>query len=784
MRIANWIRSIISGNQRQVSPAQPRKALVCALEQLGQIETPHQYLERSAKLGELTRITQKLSLPGPIVLAEASPSITPTLILPDVMSVRAYHELTPSGPYCVADVALHHEQVMLLPPVTACKSTSNSSIFDCIDLFATYSSGFANLAWAQNVSAVTISTPLGLCLQFDGHANPLCNATSIIVNCKPPEFSQTGCIMRSMQDGSCMQWNMSSFAPASSLLQQEGCSVVGRTAAFNCDSAFDKPCALLNGTSSHQNCSAICSTPDLLFESLSTFAFCSARAIDYSYDSHFNMLTFSSTDSILPQTNACMQQYCSNPYSDLGGQCPYQNHTSIQDFLSTCTQDVSIKLNPDVGGIGVAISYILQIAITLYFWLLVRSLSAMSWILRSEQFHKVSLLRLISADTRQRIQVFLKRHLAILRSASVEFLEAQVFFVIATQVSVIVVLTHRSGIFETYSTTESDSNNSFLLLIDAIAIYTMLLLLLLLHSSNLMSWYIFTLSFVGAVTTLVSYYFSHGNQFPDTITPIPYAATLDQCGGNSPPIALCPSLGSLSGNVKTTDALQVNFTRRGVFPATVQSYNRPSLHLPVEPWNPAGPTALWVIIIVLLLVHKINIAFIPDPDTNDSESVKNVWKLHNRIVTLVSFILELLVVFFIASTSVGFRNWQLSGAMILNGGWSIGQVIALFVWASPISKYLYWTACGMTGYSNVRIAKPYFITVDTQDQAAPAIVTGADEESEGTVETASISSYVTAGTVGANESTRLSSIDEDHDQDTRSTHRSSLVSSCVHKSRE
>ena len=129
----------------------------------------------------------------------------------------------------------------------------------------------------------------------------------------------------------------------------------------------------------------------------------------------------------------------------------------------------------------------MQLAMTLYFWLLLRFLPTLLWIFRFKRFFETTVLRKRSTNgkaygfwNREQIDSFLKKQIAILRSALVEFQEAQLFFVIATQIGIITVLSFRLGTFDSYSTTELDSNNHFLLLIDATGIYTISLLLLVL----------------------------------------------------------------------------------------------------------------------------------------------------------------------------------------------------------------------------------------------------------------------------------------------------------------
>lgn len=117
----------------------------------------------------------------------------------------------------------------------------------------------------------------------------------------------------------------------------------------------------------------------------------------------------------------------------------------------------------------------MQVSITVYFWVVLRALQVFQSLERGTES-------------------LFGTHISILRSALVEFQEAQVFFVMATQISIIIILSRRLGTFESYSTTQSDWNNHFLLLIELAGLYTITLPLMLLQSARMVSWYILTLS--------------------------------------------------------------------------------------------------------------------------------------------------------------------------------------------------------------------------------------------------------------------------------------------------
>lgn len=176
----------------------------------------------------------------------------------------------------------------------------------------------------------------------------------------------------------------------------------------------------------------------------------------------------------------------------------------------------------------------MQVALKLFFWLLLRVLKWLSWFLRllirdAQRFPRM-----------EKVSKLVDEHLIVLRSALVELHEAQSFFIIAIQVGIYIVLSLQLGDFQAYSTTELQLHSHFLHLIEAIGVFTVSLVLILLQYAHLLSFYIYFLSCIAVIITLINIK-SLSNDMGTTgsVIPIPDAGTLDKCGGHSPPIALC-----------------------------------------------------------------------------------------------------------------------------------------------------------------------------------------------------------------------------------------------------
>lgn len=158
--------------------------------------------------------------------------------------------------------------------------------------------------------------------------------------------------MRLIEDGSCVElYNTSGYNLTMLASFGGGCISLEETLVFGCDERFTNPCNLANGTATY-NCSAICSTPSLLLENYYTYHYCDPSP--YNYIMVGDGLTFDAFNSVIPIINACMQQYCENPFTGLGGKCPWSNLTDSSEYLDSMCADVVTTVNLDVGGAGVS----------------------------------------------------------------------------------------------------------------------------------------------------------------------------------------------------------------------------------------------------------------------------------------------------------------------------------------------------------------------------------------------------------------------------------------------
>jgi hypothetical protein len=262
------------------------------------------------------------------------------------------------GPYCMSNATydtrnMNPGLIFYSTEQIPCTKSLYSAGYNCTNVLD-YSLSSTTFRFDQNFTTSIISTPQGPCFQLDGIPNPSCNATSIIVACQDPAWPQPECLLLSQDTGKCLVGDDTPLEAGPWVRITSGC-VYANGQSFNCQRYLSPPCRLPNGSVSPHNCSTICSTPKLLFESVASFTYCAAQAVGnlMPVDS---FITDDALESILPHTNACMEEYCATPAAELGGPCPYVNHTSMQDFIYDCSRNVTVRIDADVGGVGVSIA--------------------------------------------------------------------------------------------------------------------------------------------------------------------------------------------------------------------------------------------------------------------------------------------------------------------------------------------------------------------------------------------------------------------------------------------
>ncbi|KAJ5512286.1 hypothetical protein N7463_001838 [Penicillium fimorum] len=185
---------------------------------------------------------------------------------------------------------------------------------------------------------------------------------------------------------------------------------------------------------------SLCLDPKHVFQSFDNLGNCNKIEGNFRYDF---------TDLV----ETCLKDYCANPYPDLGG-CGTWDGTESFGFTVITTKGsqyfwsndacfgVSDGVNVDIGGPGVLVSYLMQLGMVFYLWIILRSFRIfqllISFCTRGKQLGE------ITAPTKQtkgkiipKIRRFFNQHDRITKVVLVEFQEAQCFFMIASQATIL-----------------------------------------------------------------------------------------------------------------------------------------------------------------------------------------------------------------------------------------------------------------------------------------------------------------------------------------------------------
>ncbi|RFU32936.1 hypothetical protein B7463_g3404, partial [Scytalidium lignicola] len=504
-----------------------------------------------------------------------------------------------------------------------------------------------------------------------------------------------------------------------------GCVAFDDTVAFGCDERLTHNCVLGNGTAGF-NCTTICSTPGLFFENYYTYEYCAPNDV---INNIGNGLTLDAANAVLPQINACMQQYCEEPFDGLGG-CPWSNLTSTEDYAGAICANITATVDLDLAGPGVLISYLMQTAIVLAGWALLRCMELLTWLLHFRLAAQVVFhYRRLGKMLRFSLEAPFARQIVIIQSMFVEFQEAQCFFILATQIATTFVLSKSLILLESYSIIQLQANKIILILVARSSIAVATFGLLILHLANLASLYMVILSSGTVILALYNVVVAMRNSSVLDFTKPPGFQSAPNCGEGPPPIAYC-SAGASDGHGDFT-----------IIPTLLSSPIQDFLNME-EVWQAISPIYPFAFVLFIIFLSRYNAvasvrswyrrlsgqykgrSWFPVVDQLPASQTSPTVPL----LRICMFILEVIMLVYLGWYVGEFRRWRQLNVVDMSS-WQFGQIIALFVWAPIFCKYFYWSILGMEEHSAVRIAKPYHIT-KIEEQLIFKRVDGDDNEKE------------------------------------------------------
>jgi len=269
---------------------------------------------------------------------------------------------------------------------------------------------------------------------------------------------------------------------------------------------------------------------------------------------------------------------------------------------------------------------------------------------------------------------------AVLMSMLVEFQEAQCFFMLATQIAVLISFRNQSKFYEPENSAQLDMDNYLGQLIGAAGLIPVSIVMFTLNNGGMNSWYILFLSgitlAISSATVILS---TTSENFGDNGAE--YAGfyelpTLQACGNHPPPIVFCDTVWFKSTNLQG-------------FLQDVLAY----IYI--------GPIIIFSIILIQFLLS------LPLVSHKGRKLLPRLYRLEgSKMAKILDGLWILLVsLFLLLATYVYLANLYYIAyfGAIDAGKWTLGQIVAVTIWAPVICKYMYSAICK----SILSVAYPY-----------------------------------------------------------------------------
>ncbi|RSL50388.1 hypothetical protein CEP54_011955 [Fusarium duplospermum] len=469
--------------------------------------------------------------------------------------------------------------------------------------------------------------------------------------------------------------------------------------------------------SGHKNCSEVCSRRSDMFDSWVIISHCltlaslslAGETFSGLNDSSLELINdalhrFSIQDAadfpgglVLNNTFECAMTSCDTDSGECGMKELGSNYivdgrvhwNVMAESLTGMCEGIEIIVNGDVAGPGVTISYFIQMGMALYAWafiMLPKILAAMTALARflGRILHTFGFKRRIIANRHSLSKRLEQTNLTHATSTFlVEFHEAQCFFVISIEIAL---LYSASRVSFTGVTTRAALVlfAHLLSIIACLGAWPILLIQASLRRRRLDSFYYLTLS---TAAMLLAFWASLEVVYPDFDDVRELLAGQNmilECGNNTSLLSLCSS----NSNMNLVSIMNV---------------------------SPPGMRHVFLLLISLFWVPKLwelsaKITWLRKKPQTSTEQRHNgtVWQRTVRIGTAVFFFLATdgIAMTFIMFSLHDLHNLRLELDL---GEWSVGQVIAVLVWAPVISKYLYLIIFGVEKGFLYRISRAFTV---------------------------------------------------------------------------
>ncbi|KAJ5125550.1 hypothetical protein N7526_007727 [Penicillium atrosanguineum] len=428
---------------------------------------------------------------------------------------------------------------------------------------------------------------------------------------------------------------------------------------------------------------SLCGDPKFVFQSFGNLGNC------------YNAIGDTSGSDFTKVVETCLTDYCKDPYPNLGG-CGNWRDTASLSFVVNTTRDnqyffnnatcagVSNGVNTDIGGPGVFVSYLMQLGLIFYFWILLRAFRLCQLLIafctRRKQRRGAPSTKQAGGTIIPRIRHFLNQHDRIARVILVEFQEAQCFFMMASQAAILLAK-KSSSIFESNTMPSLWANNGIAGIVSSAGILPVVMGMWSLHKMHTAEPWIFALSVASVIVSEVALYWAHETPSVDQLSAFDYDRWPQSCGGYAPPLIYC------------TDQKENYYLR-----------------VPLAfVWQVLNPYCLAVFVLnaifwawpyVVMLVDseglcqrtfvRLGLRSFQSKVRRLLASTWGIWI--NRLPSLLTFGVESLFLVAVVLEAVCFGEFEYLKVIDFSA-WGFGQIVAMTIWFPVVSKYAYLVFC-------------------------------------------------------------------------------------------
>lgn len=310
----------------------------------------------------------------------------------------------------------------------------------------------------------------------------------------------------------------------------------------------------------------------------------------------------------------------------------------------------------------VSTSYIIQVGIILYIWLAMRLLRILPTV--CDFLSRLPYATMKNARSKERktylAQKF-KEHSAVLCHVLVEFQEAQCFFFIAIGIATLISMDGSTSLFGAENLDQFMVTLDLVRLISLGAIAPITLGILLLYEADMHSWYIWFWSTITVVLSIAMFYKTSDITFKKDFEYPQGNSGVAECRNKPPPMVWCGS-----SRPPLASSVLTSLHSIGLFIFVVLAL--------VQLW-PLGER-----------IFQRKLALAGQRRTGRFLSLPGWAKLTLKILCTVT---ELALTTIVAFYAIILLSWTL----LYTSGWTVGQLISVFIWAPAIFKYVNWSFC-------------------------------------------------------------------------------------------